>query len=69
MNPDNPPVIKLHRDRCIGAGICVVECDQTFDLGDDGLVVSLVEQVPVDLLSKVENAERECPSQTIEIVR
>lgn len=61
--------ITLHQDRCIGAGICVVECDRAFDLGEDGLVVALVDEIPGDMLTEVERAEQECPSQTIEITR
>jgi ferredoxin len=61
-------LLKVHQDRCIGAGICVVECEDAFDQGEDGLVMPLIEEVPDDLLPQVASAARECPSQAIEVL-
>jgi ferredoxin len=34
--------VAADRDRCIGAGLCVMNAEEVFDQDDDGLVVVLI---------------------------
>ena len=56
------------RDRCVGAGQCVLTEPAVFDQSDDdGTVVVLVEHVDGDRLKAVEEAVDMCPSQAISL--
>lgn len=50
------------RDICIGAGMCVLAAEATFDQDDDGLVVLLVDDIPAAEENRVRDAVRLCPS-------
>lgn len=57
--------ITLEKDRCIGAGQCVLSAPEVFDQTDDGLVVLLAPEVDEADEDAVEQAQRHCPSGTI----
>lgn len=63
--------MKLHadRDRCIGAGLCVLSSPTLFDQGDDdGLVVLLTEHpAEADTADARKIADHICPSKAIRI--
>lgn len=60
--------ITIDRQRCIGAGQCVLASDTVFDQDrEDGLVRLLMADVPVDLETEVREAELICPSGAIEL--
>ncbi|MDT5032381.1 MAG: ferredoxin [Mycobacterium sp.] len=61
--------ISLERDRCIGAGQCVLSAPDVFDQTDDGLVVLLTSDVTETEVDAVEQAGRHCPSGTIRFGR
>ena len=53
---------------CMGAGVCVMTADKTFDQDDDGIVVLASDRVSVDEEKVVRNAIRMCPSGALSIV-
>lgn len=61
--------MKVHADRdvCIQAGNCVMVADNLFDQDDDGIVVVLVDDIPVDEEDRAREAVKLCPSQALTI--
>ncbi|MEV6319235.1 ferredoxin [Streptomyces sp. NPDC051776] len=60
--------INVDRDRCVGAGQCVLAAAGIFDQSrDDGLVELLQAEPPHDLRAAVKEAELICPSGAIEL--
>ncbi len=61
--------IRIHADRCISAGHCVVAAEDIFGQDDaDGVVLLLDENPPVARYRAVKEAERKCPTAAIEVV-
>jgi ferredoxin len=62
--------VRIARDReiCMGAGVCVMTADGTFDQDDDGIVVLASERVSAGEENVVRNAVRMCPSGALRIV-
>lgn len=64
--------VEADRDRCIGAGLCVMNAEEVFDQGDDGLVVVLPEgtaaAVPPEHAAAAERAVAGCPAGALRIV-
>lgn len=59
-------LIRIDRDRCVGAGSCVMKAADVFDQdARDGLVVLLVAQPEAAARARVEAAIAACPSQAI----
>ena len=56
------------REICMGAGVCVMTADQTFDQDDDGIVVLVSERGPAGEENVVRNAVRMCPSGALRLV-
>ena len=54
--------IEADRDVCIGAGMCVVNAEEVFDQGDDGIVVVLEVEVPPEHADAAARAVAACPS-------
>jgi ferredoxin len=54
--------IEADRDVCIGAGNCVVNAEEVFDQGDDGIVVILEVEVPPEHADAAARAVAACPS-------
>ena len=52
----------VDRDRCIGAGNCVMNAPELFDQDDDGLVVVLEAEVPPEHADAAARAVANCPS-------
>jgi ferredoxin len=59
--------IATDRERCIGAGLCVLTVPEVFDHGDDGLVEVLEEDPPADLEADLRLAGRLCPAGALRI--
>ncbi|SEN19153.1 ferredoxin [Nonomuraea pusilla] len=55
--------------KCEGFGNCVMADPDTFDLGDDGLVVSLRATAEEHDRARVEEAARSCPVEAITLER
>jgi ferredoxin len=59
--------ISADRDVCISAGNCVMAASAIFDQDDDGIVVVLVGEVPIDAEDQAREAVRLCPSSALRI--
>ncbi|AEH09368.1 MULTISPECIES: ferredoxin [Protofrankia] len=60
--------ISTHRDRCIGAGLCVLTAPEVFEHDDEEGLVSLLDPEPgVELSAKVWEAQQLCPARAIEL--
>ena len=57
-----------NREICMGAGVCVMTADMTFDQDDDGIVVLASDHVAAGEENAVRNAVRMCPSGALRIV-
>lgn len=60
--------IGADRDRCIGAGMCVMTDEAVFDQDDDGVVVVLTEDVPDGEQKRVRDAVDVCPSGALSLL-
>lgn len=60
--------VDVHKDKCIGAGQCVMTAPDVFDQDEDaGTVVLLTEQPPAPSRDKVRRAVNFCPAGVIEV--
>lgn len=63
-------MIEVNRERCIGAGMCVLSAPEIFDQSDeDGRVVLLDESPKLELAGRVREALTLCPSQALSVPR
>ncbi len=65
--------VEADRERCIGAGLCVMNAEEVFDQDDDGLVVVLPGgsaggAVPPGDAAAVARAVASCPSGALRVV-
>ena len=60
--------IEADRERCIGAGMCVMNAEQVFDQDDAGVVVVLTPQVPPEHATVAARAVASCPAGALRIV-
>ena len=54
-------------DLCEANAICMDQCPAVFRVEEDDTLTVLMAEIPEDLRSKVEEAERLCPRQAIKI--
>jgi ferredoxin len=60
--------IRIDRDKCCGAGQCVLAAPDVFDQDEnDGIVVLLDPAPPAELHEAVREAANICPAQVIEV--
>ncbi|WP_344021981.1 ferredoxin [Pseudonocardia kongjuensis] len=61
--------MKLHVDytRCTGHGLCEVEAEDVFEVGEDGLVQLLVDDPGEQNPRGLEAAVRACPTSALSI--
>ncbi|WP_133917552.1 ferredoxin [Streptomyces sp. NBC_00582] len=59
--------INVDRERCVGAGQCVLAAAAVFEQNEDGLVELLQPEPSEDLHAAVTEAELICPSGAIEL--
>ncbi|HZR53027.1 MAG TPA: ferredoxin [Streptosporangiaceae bacterium] len=58
----------VDKDKCIGAGQCVMTAPDVFDQDDDaGTVVLLTERPPATVQDNVRRAVNFCPARVIEV--
>jgi len=61
--------VAVERDRCIGAGMCVLTAPNVFDQDADEAVVVLLDESPPDTdLPAVELAVDRCPAAVIRLL-
>ena len=56
---------KVDKDICIGCGACQAICPDVFEIDDDGLAVSIVEEVNEDVMEDAIDAKEGCPVDAI----
>ncbi|SDD35786.1 Ferredoxin [Bradyrhizobium brasilense] len=61
--------IEVDKEKCVGAGRCVVAASEVFDQRDeDGVVVVLTDAPGAELREKVRLAAQLCPAMAIRVV-
>lgn len=60
--------LKVDKDICIGCGACQAICPDVFEIDDDGLAVSIVEEVNEDIMEDAIDAKEGCPVDAIKEV-
>ena len=59
--------VKVNKDACIGCGACSAICDEVFEINDEGLSETKVEEVKEELQDEVRDAADSCPTGAIEV--
>ena len=60
--------LKVEKDICIGCGACQAICPDVFEIDDDGLAVSIVEEVNEEIMEDAIDAKEGCPVDAIKEV-
>jgi len=60
--------IVFNRSTCAGIGLCEMHSPDVFKIDDDGLMTVQTEVVDASRRAEVEEAEMNCPTQSIRIV-
>lgn len=60
--------IVLDRTKCTGIGICESLASDFFEIGDDGTLVVLRDDVSADELADIEAAISGCPTEALKLV-
>jgi ferredoxin len=61
------PTVKADLGLCQGYANCVIAADDTFDIGDDGVVVLLRAEFPESDRVRIETAARSCPASALTV--
>jgi ferredoxin len=59
--------ILVDLDRCTGHGVCESIRDDVFEVGEDGIVHLLRDDLSEDLRPQLEAAVAECPTQALSL--
>jgi ferredoxin len=59
--------INVDTDRCTGHGVCESLAPEVFEVGDDGIVHLLTEDLAEDQRATLESAVAECPTQALSL--
>ena len=57
--------LKVDKDICIGCGACAAICPDVFEIDDDGLASSIVDEVNEDIMEDAIDAKEGCPVDAI----
>jgi ferredoxin len=58
--------VMVKKDKCIGCGSCVALTDsQVFDFDDDGQAQVVCDDIKEDMINKVKDAIKYCPTDAI----
>jgi len=52
-------------DDCIACNVCIENCPEVFEMGDAGIAVAKMPEVPAGLQDKVAQAAEDCPVDAI----
>ena len=58
--------LKVDKDICIGCGACQAIAPEVFEIDDDGLAKTIVEEVPEENSEDAIDAKEGCPVNAIE---
>ena len=61
--------IRVNQEACIGCGACCAIAEDLFDLNEEGLSVTLVDEVSEDQKEDCIDAMESCPTGAIEEVK
>ena len=61
--------IRVNQEACIGCGACCAIAEELFDLNEEGLSVTLVDEVSEDQKEDCIDAMESCPTGAIEEVK
>ncbi|MEW1963703.1 ferredoxin [Microbacterium sp. NPDC077644] len=61
--------ILLDRSRCVGLGLCEAVSPDHFEVGDDGALILLREDVADDEIELMEEAVEACPTRALLLER
>jgi len=56
---------KVHKETCIGCGVCAQQCPEVFALSDDSIALVVVDRVPAELKDNCRGAAADCPVEAI----
>ncbi len=59
--------VSVDKVKCISCGLCIQECPEVFEWGDDNLAQAKINPVPADLEENVREAASNCPTEAITI--
>lgn len=62
-----PVKITVDTDRCTGHGICESLLPSVFEVGGDGLVHLLDDELTAEMRPRLESAVAQCPSQALSL--
>ena len=57
--------VKVDSDLCVATGSCESICPEVFEIGDSGIAVAKVEEVPAGLEDSCREAAESCPVDAI----
>jgi ferredoxin len=59
--------IHVDTDRCAGHGVCESLLPEVFEVGEDGIVHLLTDELHADQRDDLESAVAECPTQALRL--
>ncbi|MEA5002574.1 MAG: ferredoxin [Christensenella sp.] len=59
--------VTIHKDECIGCGLCEGMCPEVFRMADDGLAEVYAQPATPELEDSAREAADSCPTSAIEI--
>lgn len=60
--------VVVDREICESQGVCVRNCPEVFELGDDDRLRILVDEIPEDKVEAVRHCVDRCPLQALSLV-
>lgn len=57
----------IDRPGCIGCGLCPSICPEVFQMADDGLAETIVEEIPTGVEGTAKEAAESCPVSVIAV--
>lgn len=60
--------LKVNQDTCIGCGACQAVCPEVFEINDDGLATTIVDEINDEIKDDALDAKEGCPVGAIEEV-
>lgn len=58
--------VKVNSDACIGCGACTAIAPEVFEMNDEGLSTTIVDEVAEDSIDNAKEAIESCPTEAIE---